>query len=359
MTLKIAIQPDEAIYHDGERQSFSQRWIDLAQSWDIEAVPVDVFSRDVMDRISDCDAFMWRHNPSAHPRLYAKRLLYAVEKGLGIPVYPSLQSAWHYEDKISQYYFLSATGIPTPSTDIFWTRSQAERFCEAAAYPFVLKLAAGYRSSNVRLVQTRDAALFYVNQLFGPGIRNLGYRPAPRPRLMLRRLRAAAAAAQGRNPHGPTPGAELEYGYFYAQEFLPGNAFDFRVIIIGNRAVALRRFNRPGDFRASGGGYEDWDPEQIGEDVLRLAYRLAWQLDTQAIAADVLRRGSQPVIGELSLGFPTKGVGNCPGHWVLDGEPESGRLTWVPGPVRLEDAIFEDFVTEVRRSKGIHITNNK
>ncbi len=350
MSLTIAIQPDQVVHRNGERQSFSERWAELARGEGIAAFTVDVFSPDIISRIATCDAFMWRCDPSAHPRLYAKRLLYAVEAGLGMPVFPSLKSSWHFEDKVGQYYFLRAAGIPAPATDVFWTRKQAEQWCNGATYPFVLKLAIGYQSSNVRLVRNRSDAQFYVNQLFHCGIASLGYRPASPARQLLRRLRAAAEVLNGRSPNGSTAEAEVQYGYFLAQEFVPDNDFDVRVTIIGDRAFAFRRFNRPGDFRASGSGRIDWDPEQIREDAVRLAYQVARRSDAQTVAVDILRRASEPVVVELTLTYASWAVHRCPGHWILHGDPESGTLQWVDGAMRPEDAIFTDFVAEVRQS---------
>lgn len=352
MSLKIAIQPDQVVHHNGERQSYSGRWIDLARDRGVEAVPVDVHAPDVLDAIAACDAFMWRCDPSAGERLYAARFLYAIEAGLGLPVFPSLRSRWHFEDKVGQYYFLAAAGIPTPATTVSWTREEATRFCEGATYPFVLKLATGYQASNVRLVHALDEALFYVDELFGHGVVSLGYRPASPVRLLMRRTRAAAGLVMGRIPHGPTPDADLQYGYFLAQEFLPDNAFDVRVTVTGNRAFVFRRFNRPGDFRASGSGRIDWDPAQIGEDAVRLGYRVARQSGSQTITVDILRRKGAPVIVELGLAYASWCVRDCPGHWVLHGEPESGALEWVEGSLEPADAIFDDFVTRVRHARG-------
>lgn len=348
MKLKIAIQPDEVIQHNGEKQSFSKRWSAMARQQGITTVPVDVFAPDAIDRISECDAFMWRCDPSSHPRLYAKRLLYAVEKGLNMPVFPSLKSWWHFEDKIGQYYFLSAAGIPTPKTHISWTRRQAETFCDSADYPFVLKLSAGYQGSNVRLVHDRNEARFHVDAMFGHGVTGLGYLPASRPRMLMRRLHAAAEVAMGHNPYGPTPQAELEHGYFFAQDFLPDNDFDVRVTIIGKRAFAFRRLNRPGDFRASGSGRIDWDPTRIDEATIRFACRVAHQLDAQTVALDILRRGSELVVIELTLAYASWAVRDCPGHWRLKGTPEAGELEWEDGRMHPEDAIFNDFMAQVR-----------
>lgn len=351
MSLKIAIQPDANVLSNGEQQSYSKRWLELAQQQGITAVPVDAFAQDAIAQISTCDAFMWRYDPSALPRLYADRLLNALEDGLRMPVFPSLKSRWHFEDKIGQYYFLSAAGIPAPTTQIFWTRQQAEQYCDTAVYPFVIKLTTGDKSSNVRLVQNRREAFYYVDQLFNSGTVSLGYRPASRARLLLRRMRAAGEVIKGRDPYGLNPYVDLQYGYFFAQEFLPGNDFDVRVTITGDRAFVFRRFNRPGDFRASGSGHVDWDHTQIGEGTVRFAYGVARQLGAQTVALDILRRGSELVIVELTLAYASYAVRDCPGHWVLKGESESGQLEWQEGSMLPEDAIFANFVAQVRRAQ--------
>lgn len=348
--MKIAIQPDELLNLNGERQSYSERWTEVARAEGVSVEPVNVFSDDVIADISGCDAFMWRFPPSAHPRRYAMRLLVAIEQALRIPVFPSLETSWHFDDKIAQHYFLNLAGIATPATHVFWTRPQAEAFCSTASYPFVLKLSSGHKATNVRLVHNRDDALYYVERLFGPGLVSLGYKPASPVRLSLRRLRTAVELLRGRYPNSPNLESDLQYGYFLAQEFLPGNEFDTRITVIGNRAFAFRRFNRPGDFRASGSGLKDYNPEAIGEDAVRLAFKVARILRAQTVAVDVLRRGAQPVIVELGLAYPSRGIRDCPGHWMLEGEPSSGRLAWVEGSTRAEDVIFFDFMTEVRQS---------
>src|SRR5699024_5860 len=145
----------------GWTQSYSTRWMELAPRYGVKAVPVDVFAADAIAQIASCDAFMWRFLPSAFPRLYAKRLLHAVAHGLGRPAFPSCNMFWHAEDRVAQNYLLQAAGIPTPLTYVLWNREAAEAFCDSAAYPFVIKLATGYKAVNVRLVRDRTAAQFY------------------------------------------------------------------------------------------------------------------------------------------------------------------------------------------------------
>lgn len=347
MTLKIAIQADEITHHNGERQSYSDRWFRLAREQGITAVPVDAFDERAIAQIAACDAFMWRYDPAAHLRLHAQRLLRAVEEGLRLPVFPNVRSAWHFEDKIGQYYCLKAAGIPTPESWIFWKRDQAVEFCRHATYPFVLKLATGYQASNVRLIHDAGEALYYVDLMFTRGVTGLGWGPASAPRLALRRLHAAEQLAFGHYPWGPSEQSELQFGYFFAQEFLPGNGGDTRITLIGDRAFGFRRFNRPNDFRASGSGRIDWAPEPIDERAIRLAWEVGDKLRPQAMGVDIIRRGADPVVVELNLAFASWAVRDCPGHWVLHGDHRTGTLEWVPGSVHPEDAIFNDFVAQI------------
>jgi hypothetical protein len=352
MPYTVAIQPDHLTQKNGEQQSFSSRWTARAASVGVDVRTVNVYAPDFFDRLAGCDGFMWRFGYSPNPRLFAKRLMPAIEHGLGIPVFPSTATAWHFEDKLAQSYLLHASQLPTPATWVFWDRAAALAFCRTATYPMVLKLSFGYQSGNVRLLNSADEASEWIARLFGSGVTDLqppttGWRDA------LRRVRGAVRNLQGEPPFADLDYSELQHGYFYAQEFLPGNAFDIRVTVIGNRAFAFRRFNRPGDFRASGSGRIDWDPLQIDEESLRLAFRASRHLGTQSLGVDLLQRDGRKVLAEISYTYASWAVRDCPGHWVLHGDADTGTLAWSDGQMHPEDAIFDDFVARlgVREAK--------
>lgn len=351
--LTVAIQPDHVVQPNGVHQSYSDRWLALAAEAGIRTRVVDVHRPDFFDQLAGCDGFMWRFGYRAPERLVARRVMPAVEHALRIPVFPSWKSAWHFEDKISQYYLLRAAGIPMPRTWIFWDRGAALEFLQHASYPLVMKLANGYRSGNVRLLQNAGEGAYWVEQLFGPGVWTFGPMPRRgRGGAALTRAKAAVRALAGAPAALPSLRDELQRGYFYAQEFLPGNAFDTRVTVIGNRAFAYRRMNRPGDFRASGSGRPDWDPSQIDLEMVRLGFLAARRLETQSVAIDAMLRGEERVLGEISYTYVSWMVRDCQGHWVLHGEPEAGDLEWVPGHLAPDDAIFQDFVALVRSRSG-------
>ena len=348
MTYRIAIQPDYVRHRNGEEQSFSARWMQLAEENHIEARVVDVDAPDFFRRLADCDGFMWRFGYDPLSLQHAKRLLPAIEHGMKIPVFPSWTSAWHFEDKIAQHYLMQAARIPTPRTWVWWNWGAALKFCESAHYPLVAKLASGYQSTNVRLIRSLDEARDLIDQMFGAGVASLEQRSYYVRKVLRHRIQALRLLA------GKSLPREIQHGYLYLQEFLSGNPFDTRVTVIGDRAFAFRRLNRPGDFRASGSGRIEWDPTKIDPQAVRIAFRIARHLNTQSVAIDALRRGDELVVCEISYTYASWAVRDCPGHWVLRGNPSTGTLTWTEGRMRPEDAIFIDFMQAVEQ----HCTAN-
>jgi glutathione synthase/RimK-type ligase-like ATP-grasp enzyme len=359
--LTIAIHPDHVVQPNGVKQSYSDRWLELAAQRGVQTRIVDPHSPDFFRQLEGCDGFMWRFGYRAPERLIAKRVMSAVEHSFGIPVFPSWKSAWHFEDKISQYYLLQAAGIPMPRTWVFWEKAAALDFLRAASYPLVIKLANGYRSGNVRLLKSADEGAYWVEQLFGPGI--WGFGPGRSPgsdvsgaKALVRRAKAAVKTLAAIDSPLPSLRDELQRGYFYAQEFLPGNEFDTRVTVIGNRAFAYRRLNRPNDFRASGSGRPDWDMSKIDLELVRLGFLAARRLGTQSVAIDGMRRGDDRVLGEISYTYVSWMVRDCPGHWILHGEPATGSLEWIEGHLAPDDAIFEDFVASIQAGRRLQAT---
>lgn len=351
MPYTIAIHPDRFTHKNGEKQSFSARWAVRAADTGVNVRTVNVYAPDFFEQLAGCDGFMWRFGYRPRPRLFAKRLMPAIEHGLRIPVFPSFETAWHFEDKVAQSYLLRAAGFPTPATWVFWDRKAALDFCRSATYPLVLKLSFGFQSANVRLLNGFEDASHWIARLFGTGVTGLPPGES-RWRDALRRTRGALRHLRGASAYGNLDDSELQYGYFYVQEFIPENEYDVRVTVIGDRAFAFRRFNRAGDFRASGSGRIDWDPRQIDEDAVRLAFRVARRLQTQSVAVDLLQHGTQKLLTEISYTYASWAVRECPGHWMLQGDADTSPLSWVEGSMHPEDAIFDDFLALLRSRDG-------
>jgi len=337
----IAIHPDDYTHPSREPKSdsASYRWAQAIEKAGHEVRWVNVRAADILDQLAGCHGFMWRWNHSAGMARIARRLLPVIERELKIPVYPDQHTCWHYDDKIAQAYLFQALGIPSPKTWVWYDRQLALEWAEKAGYPVVLKLATGAGSQNVVLVSSREEACRWIDRLF----RGF-YCSLEQPNLKQRvRLALNALLLEDDSPF-PDNGYDPQAGYVLFQEFLPGNAFDTRITVIGNRAFGFRRFNRNNDFRASGSGHLSYDIECIPEEMIRLAFSTAQKLRMQSCAIDGLYRGKTPLVGEASYTFVSSAVHDCPGHWKLNGSPETGSLIWNEGHLWPEEAQIEDFL---------------
>ena len=287
---------------------------------------------------------MWRWAHFSGMGRIARRLLPVIERELKLSVYPDQSTCWHYDDKIAQAYLLEAAGINIPKTWVWFDQDAALEWATTAAYPMVLKLAAGAGSTNVRMIDNVDEACKWIRVLFSRRVTSLNPMQVAESGLQ-RRVRAAARIlVKGTYPVYADNGIEAQSGYVLFQEFLPGNAFDTRVTIIGNRAFAFRRFNRDNDFRASGSGKIDFDPLQIDEGFVRCAFKTATALATQSCAIDGLYRNGRPSVGEISYTYISQAVFRCPGHWILEGDSATGALKWIDTQMWPEEAQVQDFL---------------
>jgi len=353
---RIAIQPENALLSSGRHQSFSDRWVELLRDAGHEPVLLDAQKPDFFDRVRQCDGFMWWYAHLPWPRNFARRMMLAVEQGIGIPVFPTWKTVWHFDDKIGQSYLLQAAGLPTPRTSVFWYRGDAVEFCRKATYPLVIKLAGGITSENVQLLKSFEEAQYWISRLFDSG--GLVSLQTPTRGIAGVRLRLRESLRHLIKGVPPDPGRrnDVQRGYLLVQEFLPDNVHDTRVTVIGNRAFGFRRFNRPDDFRASGSGRIDFDHTKVDPEIVRLAFRAQRKLESQSLAIDGLYRpapggGRERVIVEISYYYEGWALATCPGHWELRGDPDDGRLEWVEGQVRPDDAILEDFLALLDRRR--------
>ena len=113
-----------AIHHRPD--SYSEQWIKYCQKNNIQYKIVNAFSNDILEQVSDCDAFMWHHHFHQYKDyLFAKGLIYVIEKQMGKITFPNYDTCWHYDDKVGQKYLLEAIGAPLIPTNIFYTQQEA------------------------------------------------------------------------------------------------------------------------------------------------------------------------------------------------------------------------------------------
>ena len=346
----IGVHPDNNL-----GTSFSVKWIEFLKARGVEVKILNLLARDFLEQLEGCDGVMWRWFHLEQDKQSVKNILYVIENYLKIPVFPNNNTAWHFDEKVTQWYIFKVLRVAQPETWIFWDRESALEWAKSAPYPVVFKLSVGAGSSSVQQVKSETDAVFLINKMFERGIfpmtmNEFKYTLKPKSRkelvaTLMRPLDACRYIIRNEFPPLPKDWWKPECGYVLFQEFLPGNEFDTRVTIIGDRAFAFRRMNRPGDFRASGSGNLDTNPDYIDKRCLEMAFEVSRKGNFQTMAFDFLYKDGNPIVCEISYTFVSSAVESCPGHW-------DSQFNWHEGPMWPEEAQVEDFLAEVSSRSG-------
>ncbi len=287
----------------------------------LEFVRLDISEADFWETVRGLDLFIMRWNQWDSAGGEALDLLPVLEKKLRVPCFPDLNTCWHYDDKIRQYLLLKPLGYPMAESYVFRDRSAALRWARGADYPVVFKLRGGAGSQNVILVENPAASQRLIRRMFGRGVLPEKFRHPGSVRFKHFNLGRELHHLGGnlyRRSRGldASPFWRREKNYALFQKFYPGNEFDTRVTVIGERAFIFRRLTRNGDFRASGSGMIDYDLNEVDLRCVEIALKISREMKFQSMAYDFLRAGDGALVFcEISYTFQPRAIFDCPGYF--------------------------------------------
>ena len=317
-----------AIHHS--TSSFSDRWIAYCEANHVSYKIVDCYKSDIMQELADCDALMWHFNQqNSKDILFAKQLLYSVQAA-GKRVFPDYNTMWHFDDKVGQKYLLESVGAPFVPTWIFYDKQEAFDWADKTDFPKVFKLRGGAGSANVRLVHTKGEALKVIKKAFGSGFSQYNALGNLKERIRKYKLGKTDLFDVFKGiirfvyPTKYAVVAGRERGYVYFQQFIAANDHDIRVIVIGDKAFAIKRMVRKNDFRASGSGHILYEKKNFDDATIKLSFILAEKIQSQCVALDFVYQNRQPLVVEISYGFIKEGYDCCAGYW-------DKNLNWYDG----------------------------
>lgn len=317
--MKIAICP--------RKDSFSDRWIEYCEKNEIDFKLVNPYANDIVAQVSDCNAFMWHfHHGDYRDMQFAKSLILSLETK-GIRCFPDSHTCWHFDDKVAQMYLLESVDAPMVPSYVFYSKEEALEWADTTTFPKVFKLKGGAGSSNVMLARTKAEAIRLIKKSFGKGFRQYRWQEKfieewRRYTLGMSTFHDVLRTLYYAFKKFPTDfdhyhGKEIGYAYF--QDFIPDNPYDIRVCVVGGKAFAVKRMTRKNDFRASGSGKSVFDKGQIDERCVIIAFDAAEKLQAQSVSFDFLFDGSNnPLLVEISYGFPVTWYGKFDGYWTSD-----------------------------------------
>lgn len=291
---------------------------------------LDINDPALFDKIRKLDLLIYIIPHKHTEKKWGKSLIYLVEKELGIKCIPSYDEIWHYDEKILQTWLFRSGSLPIVPSYIFFDKISADRWLNSAPFPLIVKLSSGAGSWDVKMLKSYQEAVRYTHKIFTTGFRQASnYIPKSGDQwwgrinhdiqTSLKSIYRKIKGMESNYYH------ETQLGYALFQYYLPGNSFDTRVNIIGNKALAFRRMNRPGDFRASGSGMIDYSPESIDKECIKIAFKVSKHLGFTNMAYDfIYDKNRLPNICEMTYLYSDSAVHDCPGYW-------DGNLLWHKG----------------------------
>ncbi len=317
--------PKVGIHIDPGKQfvDYLKRYEIILKENGIDVIRMDSNDPKFWDQIKELDAFICRWSHYDVYRQRAKAILPVVEEHYQVKCFPNNKTAWHYDDKIRQYYLTKAYGYPMIDSYIFWDRYAAIDWSKSADLPIIFKLIGGAGSQNVILIKTRSELRSIIKTMFLKGVKD---RHVPSSNTVAPGLiyqfkywlynKINSAKKKDVSYWRLFPNWLKHKNYVYFQKYLPENSFDIRITTIGNRAFAFRRHVRKKDFRASGSGKIDYDMNQIDTNCVKIALKVSKEQGFQTMAYDFLYdENKKPQFCEISYTYMDSAVYNCPGYW--------------------------------------------
>ena len=306
--------------------AFSKRFEKIIKHNGLKSLRVFAGEPNFWESVKASDFFIFRFSLHRSEKQMVESILPIIENELGKKVFPNYKTRWHHDDKGSQYYLCKAHGFPMVETWVFWDMKDAMNWIQSAPLPLVFKLKSGAGSKNVALVKSRSLARKLIKQMFSvngmssfclPGKADVTF---INKYAALRAIRGQIAYRRGRiNKSMLNPYWQPNKDYVLFQRFLPGNKFDVRVNVIGERAFVFKRYVRPNDFRASGSGLVDYDISDVNPECIRIGFEISRTLCFQSMAYDfIFDRQSKPWIAEMCYTFLDHPVYKCPGYFDPD-----------------------------------------
>ena len=340
-----------AIHEDSS--GFSPHWVNYCIRKKVPHIVVNCYDDDIIEQVRGCSALLWHYSHSDPRDILIARQIHCALEHAGLTVFPDFQTAWHFDDKVGQKYLFEAVDIPRPQTYVFVEKATALEWASTTSYPKVFKLRHGASSSCVRIVRDERQARRLIRQAFGRGLPVYSPWENLKDRIYKWRLGKSdtveVAKGVGRFFRPPRFSKLLgrQIGYVLFQDFAPDNDSDLRMCVIGDRAFGVRRWVRPGDFRASGSQRYSYEPEEIDIECVALSFKLAKRLSSQCLAFDFVRmQDGSPAVIEVSYGFGWRG--NSPGYW-------DSNLQWHACDYRPEewmvDLVLETVAEDSMRTK--------
>jgi len=144
-------------------------YIKACEALNVDYEVIDIINSNWVKHVKNCqcDGFLVRPSSAndVRNRMYDERVYY-INKVMGLPIYPSYDEVYLYENKRNMAYWLEINEIPSPKTWVFYNKKEAVDFVNSYDnYPLVFKPNIGSAGIGVRFINSKKA-INLINKTF-------------------------------------------------------------------------------------------------------------------------------------------------------------------------------------------------
>ena len=325
--------------------SWSIPWKEYCETHALDYEMVDETEMNLLDRLFKFDVVLWHFSGfNFSHMMFARPILFSLQSR-GIRVFPGYDESWHFDDKIAESFLLQSIGASIPKYFFFMDKENASKWANSHQnYPIVAKLKNGSGSHNVKIMNSANDAIQYIETMFGEGFESnpsilfkgkSNFTSSKSFDVLLKRIKRIPEFLRNYKKSKLFPN---EKNYVYFQEFIPNDGFDLKVVVVGDKLSYIARNVRKGDFRASGGGSLYYDKTLITQNLIDSAFSVSDKLKFQCMGYDYVIDNSNNdcKIVEISYGFSSQALLDAGGYFNRQGK-------WIEEPLNVPQEIIKNF----------------
>lgn len=144
-------------------------YVKACEDLGVDYVIIDIMADNWIQELTSCGCDGVLLRPSYFKQywkdMYDERV-YFIKEYLKMPIYPSFNEIFIYENKNNMEYWLKINNIKHAETHIFYRKAEAKTFLKNAKYPLVFKTKIGSAGLGVKFIKNYSQGKRLINKVF-------------------------------------------------------------------------------------------------------------------------------------------------------------------------------------------------
>jgi glutathione synthase/RimK-type ligase-like ATP-grasp enzyme len=282
-----------------------QPWVDACEKFNLEVEYkiIDITKKNWLSEIQLFTPEVLLLKPSGKTSLF--RTLYQervdiLVNDLNYKTFPTYDEVRIYENKRFFAYWAMANKIPHPRTFVLYHKKESKDLLKSLTLPVVGKINVGASGKGIKIINSKDVYLQYINKAFGAGLSSKTgpkFKNGQIIRRMTQKILHPGQLANRLNTYKEIA-SDKQSGFVIIQEYIPHD-FEWRVVKIGDSFFAHKKL-KLGE-KSSGSLLKNYDnpPLKLFDFVKKITDRFNFN----SVAVDLFEANDEYLVNEIQCIF--------------------------------------------------------